>query len=359
MFDHKKLITVCVSSLLLAACSDDDPVNIADVTFADNQIKACIDKLVEDNTYQYTYEITSLSCPATAELPVLKLDGLEALTELTSLTLTHHNVTSLLPLSDLLSLKSVNLAHSLSLDCQQAKDQLAISRFSTLSLSGFCQTPVASVEDDFSQQLKLTLSGNLDLAQQDEEQVMLQSRFDTDQDETLQQGELAWPLEKINDGIGFIANVSSKVPNLTGLDKPIFDTQFSQLMPDQEAQLNFIFDKALEGEQVPELAIRYEYVFWNNSHQFKGDIDVLGVSYGFSLFKDAQREEKQIEHLDIDLTFKTQSGTPTQSSELPRFGWRVSGPGSQGTLLNEGQININTITASFAHIYDMSDLPAN
>lgn len=188
---------------------------------------------------------------------------------------------------------------------------------------------------------------------------MLQSRFDTDQDETLQQGELAWPLEKINDGIGFIANVSSKVPNLTGLDKPIFDTQFSQLMPDQEAQLNFIFDKALEGEQVPELAIRYEYVFWNNSHQFKGDIDVLGVSYGFSLFKNALREEKQIEHLDIDLTFKTQSDTSAPSSEFPRFGWRVSGPGSQGTLLNEGQININTITASFAHIYDLSDLPAS
>ena len=86
---------------------------------------------------------------------------------------------------------------------------------------------------------------------------------------------------------------------------------------------------------------------------------MLGVSYGFSLFKDAEREEKQIEHLDIDLTFKTQSGTPAQSSELPRFGWRVSGPGSRDTVLNEGQININTVRASFAHIYDMSDLPAN
>ncbi|MBE0364323.1 hypothetical protein PULV_a2629 [Pseudoalteromonas ulvae UL12] len=358
MFQNKKLIVVSVSALLLAACSDDDPVNISDVTFADSQIKSCIDKLVEDNTYQYTYEITSLSCPATAETPVLKLDGIESLSELTSLQLTYNGVTSLLPLSDLTSLKSVNLAKSLSLDCQQAKDQLAISRFSTLSLSGFCHTPIASVEDDFSQQLKLVLSGDLELAKQAEEQVVLQSRLDSDQDETLQQGELAWPLDKTNDGIGFIANVSSKVANLTGLAKPIFETQFSQLMPNESAQLDFIFDAALAGEQVPELAISYQYVFLQNSHQFTGNIAVLGASYGFSLYKDAQREEKQVEHLDIDLTFKAQLVKPTQDAVLPRFVWRVSGPGSRDTVLNEGQINLNTVTASFAQIYDMSDLTA-
>ena len=354
MFGNKKLIAVGISSLLLAACSDDDPIKIADVSFADKEIKACIDKLVEDNQYEYTYEISSLNCPGTQESPITKLDGLETFTSLASLVLTHNDVTSLTPLTDLNELKSVNLAKNLALDCKQATDQLAVSRFSKLSLTGFCQTSIAAVNDDFSDELKFKLGGNLELAKQEDNQIILQSLFDSAGSNKLEQGALTWPLEKANDGIGFIVDVKSKIGALHALDKPILSTEFAQLTSGTTAQLNFIFDKSLVAEQTPELEVDYQYIYHASKHQFNGHINVMGTRYAFSLYKTAINEEKQIEHLDIDLSFTTE----TIDAALPSFNWRVSGPGTQDTLLNQGQVNINTMNVSYAQLYDMSKLSA-
>lgn len=108
------LILIAIIATIIFLANTDGRSKIADIKFADPNLKACIDSLIEAKQIEYIHELTELNCSIKkSERSLIKsLYGIEDLKYLKSINLANENINQLTPLIYLKHLKALNLENN-------------------------------------------------------------------------------------------------------------------------------------------------------------------------------------------------------------------------------------------------------